>query len=86
LKCLRIVDEVAALHRSTEDPLGSAEEAATRAAYPGSTGTTADASEMWGKYRLVAKVGEGSFGSVHRAWDPELEWEVAIKILPSKAV
>ncbi|MEO8258787.1 MAG: serine/threonine-protein kinase [Acidobacteriota bacterium] len=85
LRCLRILDEIAALHRSTEDPLESIEEAAThqdevRLSAPPSAPPAAP-SEMWGRYRLVAKVGEGSFGSVHRAWDPELEWEVAIKIL-----
>src|SRR5205823_10188238 len=37
--------------------------------------------ETWGRYRLIEKVGEGNFGSVYRAWDPELEREVAIKIL-----
>ena len=37
--------------------------------------------ETWGRYRLVEKVGEGSFGSVYRAWDSELEREVAVKIL-----
>jgi hypothetical protein len=79
LKCLRILDEIAAVHRSTEDPLDAVDEA-TNGAAAGSM-TAGDRPETWGKYRLLAKVGEGSFGSVHRAWDPELEWEVAIKIL-----
>ena len=35
----------------------------------------------WGKYRLRERVGEGSFGSVYRAVDPQLDLEVAIKIL-----
>jgi hypothetical protein len=35
----------------------------------------------WGKYRLRERVGEGSFGSVYRAIDPQLDLEVAIKIL-----
>jgi serine/threonine protein kinase len=37
--------------------------------------------DTWGKYRLTNKVGEGSYGSVYRAWDSELERDVAIKIL-----
>jgi tRNA A-37 threonylcarbamoyl transferase component Bud32 len=37
--------------------------------------------DTWGKYRLTTKVGEGSYGSVYRAWDSELERDVAIKIL-----
>ena len=40
-----------------------------------------DVSETWGRYRLVEKVGEGSFGSVYRAVDPELQREIAVKIL-----
>jgi eukaryotic-like serine/threonine-protein kinase len=45
---------------------------------------TADAppaSGTWGKFRLVARVGHGSFGEVYRAWDPDLEREVALKLL-----
>jgi predicted Ser/Thr protein kinase len=37
--------------------------------------------QRWGRYRLTELVGAGSFGSVYRAWDPELEREVAVKIL-----
>jgi serine/threonine protein kinase len=39
------------------------------------------APDTWGKYRLTTNVGEGSYGSVYRAWDSELERDVAIKIL-----
>jgi hypothetical protein len=39
------------------------------------------AGTMWGRYRLIQEVGAGSYGSVYRAFDPELEREVAIKIL-----
>lgn len=35
----------------------------------------------WGRFRLVEKVGTGGFGQVYRAWDADLEREVAIKIL-----
>ena len=34
-----------------------------------------------GANRLANKVGEGSYGSVYRAWDSDLERDVAIKIL-----
>jgi serine/threonine-protein kinase len=37
--------------------------------------------DTWGRYHLLDQVGEGSFGSVYRAWDPQLEREIAIKIL-----
>ncbi len=39
------------------------------------------AGRTWGRYRLTQVVGSGSYGSVYRAFDPELEREVAIKIL-----
>jgi tetratricopeptide (TPR) repeat protein len=38
-------------------------------------------SETWGSFRLLARVGHGSFGEVYRAWDPDLEREVAVKLL-----
>jgi eukaryotic-like serine/threonine-protein kinase len=38
-------------------------------------------SEAWGDFRLQARVGQGSFGEVYRAWDPHLEREVALKLL-----
>ena len=43
--------------------------------------TPSQAPDTWGKYRLANKVGEGSYGSVYRAWDSELEFDVALKIL-----
>jgi serine/threonine protein kinase len=35
----------------------------------------------WGRFRLLETVGAGSFGSVYRAFDPDLDREIAIKIL-----
>jgi serine/threonine protein kinase len=37
--------------------------------------------DSWGDLRLLARVGQGSFGEVYRAWDPHLEREVALKLL-----
>src|SRR3954453_11065283 len=34
-----------------------------------------------GPYRIVTRLGEGSGGTVYRAWDPRLAREVALKIL-----
>jgi hypothetical protein len=35
----------------------------------------------WGRYELRARLGEGGQGTVYRAWDPQLECEVALKVL-----
>jgi hypothetical protein len=40
-----------------------------------------DVLTTWGRYRLDETIGRGGFGTVYRAWDPELEMPVAIKIL-----
>lgn len=72
---LRVLNDIVKLHREAaadyEETMlvGAAEPAARPAA------------DAWGKYRLTHKVGEGSYGSVYRAWDADLERDVAIKIL-----
>ena len=37
--------------------------------------------DAWGRFKLLARVGQGGFGEVYRAWDPDLEREVALKLL-----
>jgi len=76
-KSLRVLNDIVKLHRDAaadydQTTLGTA---ATTDAAPSASPDT------WGKYRLTNKVGEGSYGSVYRAWDSELERDVAIKIL-----
>lgn len=34
----------------------------------------------WGPLQVLEKIGAGSFGDVHRAWDPRLQREVALKL------
>src|SRR4029453_9410621 len=81
LKVLHVLDGLAGLHRST-DADGSSIDASveeTTDRIPGAA--LGERSDVWGRHRLLQKIGEGSFGSVYRAWDPELEREIAIKIL-----
>lgn len=80
-KALRILHDIANLHRTTDDQVQAAREStATQGA--DTPAVLADGTpRKWGRYRLDHKVGEGSFGRVYRAWDPELERDVAIKIL-----
>jgi Tol biopolymer transport system component len=35
----------------------------------------------WAHLELRGRIGQGAFGEVHRAWDPRLEREVALKLL-----
>lgn len=83
LKWLRILDEIAGLHRSSADSADESfpetiDDPGPRLPAPKPRAALAP---TWGRYELREKVGEGTFGSVYRAWDPELERLIAIKIL-----
>jgi predicted Ser/Thr protein kinase len=75
-KCLRILDDVVNVHRAAAVDFEQ-----TNLAGSWQPDSLRGAPETWGKYRLASKVGEGSYGSVYRAWDSELERDVALKIL-----
>jgi TolB-like protein/tetratricopeptide (TPR) repeat protein/tRNA A-37 threonylcarbamoyl transferase component Bud32 len=68
---LRLVAEVAELYRSLPDapqPTFVVDE-------PTPEG------KRWGRLVLLEKIGEGTSSEVYRAWDPELQREVALKLL-----
>lgn len=76
-KSLRVLNDIVRLHREAAVDYQQA-----TLAGPSTTGILATTPpDTWGKYRLRTKVGEGSYGAVYRAWDSELERDVAIKIL-----
>ena len=40
-----------------------------------------DTPATWGPYAIVGEIGRGAFGTVYRAYDPELRREVALKVV-----
>jgi serine/threonine protein kinase len=76
-KSLRVLNDIVKLHRDAAADYDHT----TLATAPADDAVASAAPDTWGKYRLTNKVGEGSYGSVYRAWDSELERDVAIKIL-----
>ena len=78
LECLRIIGAIADLHRSGDESTQPVDQTGP---LDSSHAPPENAGEPWGRYRLLGSVGSGTFGSVYRAWDPELEREIAIKIL-----
>jgi len=57
--------------------------AAERAGGPGSGAHSHDTGprETWGRFELDGELGRGTLGTVFRAWDPQLERYVAVKLL-----
>ena len=80
---LKVVADIAALHRSLPDPsAGSAPSSDSMASsLSAETIATPPETATWGSLRLLERVGQGAFGDVYRAWDPRLDREVALKLL-----
>ena len=49
---------------------------------PGTPTPDAQPARRWRHFVLFEAVGAGAFGTVHRAWDSQVEREVAVKLLP----
>lgn len=79
IDCLRILGGVGNLHRTMGLDTADSDRTTTEVSPPHDS--QVPISSKWGRFRIDAQVGEGGFGRVFRAWDPDLEREIAIKIL-----
>ena len=71
---LRVLSELAHVHRSLHASDGARD-------HPALGGRDPSALPRWGQLLLLEPVGRGSFGEVFRAWDTQLEREVALKLI-----
>ncbi len=80
---LKVVEDIAALHRSLPDSeriaVGRCRQSHAVVGRPSTP--VAPPAVTWGSLRLLERVGQGAFGDVYRAWDPRLDREVALKLL-----
>jgi len=83
LRELKVVEDIAELHRSLPDVEISGAVGVDASLLSSAVAETAATTEAatWGSLRLLERVGQGAFGDVYRAWDPRLDREVALKLL-----
>ena len=74
---LRVLSSLAGLHRSIAADLNVAAPPPRPAASP--------AIGSWAHLKLIERLGGGAFGDVYRAWDADLERDVALKLLRTDA-
>jgi eukaryotic-like serine/threonine-protein kinase len=82
---LSVISRIGRLLQSPEvglSPAGAGSSGAVSSTRPvAETGAAPNSSTSWGPLTIRATLGQGTFGTVYRAWDAELQREVALKIL-----
>jgi len=88
IRHLRLVENLAEVHRSREGQAASAEELMQMTASIRSSELAAfvaqvpaDVAKRWGRLEIREELGKGAFGKVYRAWDANLQHEVALKLV-----
>ena len=84
LEPLRLISKIAGLHRTHDETLDRTRNDDRLSAATSSDadpGLVSPASDRWGGLILIEEIGRGSFGTVYRAHDPQLDRPVALKLL-----
>jgi hypothetical protein len=82
LVSLRLLSQVGTVHDTADADAASATiSAQLPAASTRAAAVTTPHVGRWGRYELREKIGEGGQGAVYRAWDSQLECEIALKVL-----
>ena len=80
IRQLRVLSELAGLHRTF--PVDSSDRPPLLDLRPARAMTVV---ASWGHLALLERLGGGSFGEVYRAWDRQLERDVALKLVRGEA-
>jgi serine/threonine-protein kinase len=81
---LRLIAMIAGAHSSQDHPPDPQDNPGGRHSEPpgeGGVGRAVGDLDRWGELILIEEVGQGSFGTVYRAHDPQLDRPVAVKLL-----